>query len=39
MRAGAASVAIIADLLSGGDPATRVRALLTVLDGARASGQ
>lgn len=39
MRAGAASVAIISDLLSGGDPAARVREFLTALDGARAGGQ
>jgi thiamine-phosphate pyrophosphorylase len=39
MRAGAASVAIISDLLSGGDPAARVREFLTALGGARAGRQ
>lgn len=34
MRAGAASVAVIADLLSTGDPETRVREYLQVLGGA-----
>jgi thiamine-phosphate pyrophosphorylase len=34
IRAGAASVAIISDLLTGGDPATRVSQFLKALDGA-----
>jgi len=39
IRAGAASVAIISDLLSGGDPAVRVREFLKALDGARSREQ
>jgi len=39
IRAGAASVAIISDLLSGGDPAVRVRQFLKALDGARSREQ
>ena len=39
MRAGAASVAIISDLLSGGDPAARVREFLAALDGGRSRGR
>ena len=39
IRAGAASVAIISDLLSGGDPAVRVREFLKALDGARTREQ
>ena len=39
LRAGAASVAVISDLLSGADPATRVREFLTALGGANAREQ
>jgi thiamine-phosphate pyrophosphorylase len=39
LRAGAASVAIISDLLSGGEPAARVREFLSALGGARAREQ
>ena len=39
LQAGAASVAIISDLLSGGEPAARVREFLKALDGAGGRGQ